>query len=59
MNADGRITERIISHFTRQTIPVLSIHDSYIVAVEHEAELRDQMQIAFQGVTGAKTVRLR
>lgn len=59
MNTDGRITERIVSHFTRQTIPVLSIHDSYIVPVEHEAELRDLMQTAFQGVTGAKTVRLR
>jgi hypothetical protein len=59
MNTDAKITERIISYFTRKGIPVLTIHDSYIVPVGHELELMGQMQSAFAAVTGIENVGLK
>lgn len=53
MNREAQITERIIEHFTQQGIPVLTVHDSYIVAREHEKELDEQMQLAFTEATDA------
>ena len=56
MNTDGRITDIIIDQFTQMDIPVLTIHDSYIVARQHEDLLRQTMVSAYQQVTGAKQV---
>ena len=57
MNQDAKIAERIITHFTRQGIPILAIHDSFIVPMGLETELDDTMQAAFTSVmqtTGSK-----
>ena len=43
MNVDGRITARIINHFTKKNIPVLTIHDSYVIPDAHSGELRTLM----------------
>jgi hypothetical protein len=43
MAIDGRITARIIEHFTRKKIPVLTVHDSYVIQSQYEQELMDQM----------------
>ena len=43
MNVDGRITARIINHFTKKNIPVLTIHDSYVIPDVHSGELRTIM----------------
>ena len=43
MAIDGRITTRIIDHFTRKKIPVLTVHDSYVMQSQYEQELIDQM----------------
>ena len=43
MNIDGRITASVINHFTKKDIPVLTIHDSYIVERAYEVELMDVM----------------
>ena len=43
MNVDGRITARIINHFTKKNIPVLTIHDSYVIPDAHSGELRSLM----------------
>ena len=43
MNVDGRITSKLINHFTKKNIPVLTIHDSYVVSNEHSGELRTTM----------------
>ena len=46
MNVDGRITTKIINHFTKKNIPVLTIHDSYVIPDTHSGELRTIMNKA-------------
>lgn len=46
MAIDGRITYDIIQHFTKQDIPVLTVHDSYITTEEHSSELYQRMRFA-------------
>ena len=43
MNVDGRITAKVINHFTSKGIPILSVHDSYITQHHHTGELRRVM----------------
>ena len=43
MNVDGRITAKVINHFTSKGIPLLSVHDSYITQHYHSGELRSVM----------------
>lgn len=59
MNQDAKITEQIIEWFTYHEIPILSIHDSYLVQMGWEAELKKQMQLAFATVTGINKVELK
>ena len=40
---DSCIAERVISAFTASNIPVLSVHDSFIVQLQHESKLSDEM----------------
>ena len=46
MNIDGRITAKVINHFTKKQIPVLTVHDSYITQEHHSGELRRVMNNA-------------
>ncbi len=46
MNLDGRITEKVHRHFCDRGIPVLSVHDSYIVDYTRVAELKAAMRDA-------------
>jgi hypothetical protein len=46
MNIDGKITAKVINHFTKKQIPVLTIHDSYITENKHSGELRKVMNNA-------------
>ena len=59
MNLDAKITEDILSYFVNQDIPVLSIHDSYLVPMGMEKLLKEQMQTAFGKVMGIPNVRLK
>lgn len=59
MNLDAKITEEILSYFVNQDIPVLSIHDSYLVPMGMEKLLKEQMQTAFGKVMGIPNVRLK
>ncbi|MCF6433824.1 hypothetical protein, partial [Leisingera sp. MMG026] len=52
MYLDSQITAHIHSHFTQQGVPVLSIHDSYIIDHMRVAELRDVMAEASKAVVG-------
>ena len=52
MAIDGRITTRIIEHFTRKKIPVLTVHDSYVIQSQFEQELMDQMVYATKAEIG-------
>lgn len=46
MRKDSDITALIIDHLTSKGIPVLTIHDSYIVQRHHFSELRIAMELA-------------
>ena len=52
MYADSCIAERIHHHFTAQSVPVLSVHDSYIIDYTRIAELREVMATASREVVG-------
>lgn len=46
MAIDGRIAARVIDHFTAIDVPVLSIHDSFIVPFNWAQRLRQVMKLA-------------
>jgi vacuolar-type H+-ATPase subunit F/Vma7 len=50
MNTDSRVSDKIIDHFVQQDIPILCVHDSYIVPDQYEDELREQMTEAFKAI---------
>jgi hypothetical protein len=52
MRLDGEITALIHNHFTEQGIPVLSVHDSYIVECSHVTEMQEVMAKASEAVVG-------
>lgn len=52
MNVDSQITAIIHQEFTTQAIPVLSVHDSYIVDYTRVAHLKDVMALASEQVVG-------
>jgi len=49
---DSLIAEQIINLMTKKDIPVLCIHDSFIVQSDKEGLLRDYMQLSFDVVLG-------
>ena len=52
MNIDAQIADLVHRHFTAQAVPVLSIHDSFIVDCCRVGELIRVMQDAAEAVTG-------
>lgn len=52
MNIDGEIAERVHRHFTVLEVPVLSVHDSFIVDYTHVGELKRAMALAAEEVVG-------
>jgi hypothetical protein len=46
MAMDGRITAKVINHFTNKGVPVLTIHDSYLADIEYQKELNEVMNEA-------------
>ncbi|MBN8190428.1 hypothetical protein JF540_27765, partial [Salipiger thiooxidans] len=52
MYKDSLITSSILGFFTLKGIPVLSVHDSYIIDHWHVDELRDVMAHASRATTG-------
>ena len=59
MRKDSNITERIIKHFTDQQIPILTIHDSYIIWDGYEDELDRVMKEAFEAEMKVSGVRIK
>ncbi len=53
MNVDGRIAEIVHRHFTAQGVPVLSVHDSFIIDYTRVLELKQVMQEAAMAVVGS------
>ena len=52
MNVDARIAEIVLRHFTCRGIPVLSVHDSFIIEYNRLLELKHVMSLASQKVLG-------
>ncbi len=52
MHKDSQITEFILEHFTNKEVPVLPVHDSYIIQDGFEDELTEVMCDAFERVMG-------
>ncbi|MFY0620054.1 hypothetical protein, partial [Shimia sp.] len=52
MRKDSEITSLIHQHFTKKNIPVLSVHDSYLVDCKHGEELKQVMSEASGQVLG-------
>ena len=51
MNIDSQIANMVIDHFTNKNIPVLCIHDSFIIQYDREPELRHILDQATHQVT--------
>jgi len=49
-NCDAKIAEEVIKHFTEQGIPVLCMHDSFIIEAKNKAELKRVMNEAITRV---------
>ena len=45
---DSKLTEQILVHFTKQGIPVLPVHDSYIIPSAHAVELKAKMMEIYE-----------
>lgn len=56
---DSNIAERVMNHFTAKGIPVLMVHDSFVVEQQHEAELKEVMSEAMVQEVGAYGLDLR
>lgn len=57
MNQDAHITEHVIKRFTEVGIPVLTIHDSYIVAYGDTPMLDGVLTEAYEKLTGFNTIK--
>lgn len=47
---ESEITNNILLHFVKKNILVLSVHDSFIIAAEHESELLRRMKIEYKRI---------
>ena len=56
---DSKIAETVIDHFIQKDIPILAIHDSFVVALDHEDELRTKMLDAFMMQMGKFEVKTK
>lgn len=52
MNLDSKIALSVIEHFVKLDVPILAIHDSFIVEKCHEEKLRETMQNAYKKHSG-------
>jgi hypothetical protein len=52
MRLDAKIAEQVHRHFTAQGVPVLSVHDSFIIDYTRVTELKRVMQEASAAVVG-------
>jgi len=48
MNLEAQIALDIVSHFAKQKIPILAVHDSFIVQDKYKNELRQTMENTYE-----------
>ena len=54
MRLDGEIAMAVVNHFTEKGIPILSVHDSFIIHCEKSIELKEAMNKAASDAVGCK-----
>jgi len=59
MNKDSKIALDIVQHFTNQGIPILCVHDSFIVQEQHQDELENMMLQTYKKHTGGFRIRVK
>lgn len=52
MNKDASIALDIVDHFVKKGVPILAIHDSFIVQEQHKEELHETMDRVYKKHTG-------
>jgi len=57
MYQDSKITERVIEKFTDIKIPILTVHDSYIVNFAYSNLLHSTLTEAYEELTGQQGIR--
>ena len=58
-NIDSQIALTILKYFSQRDIPVLPVHDSFIIAEEHKDELHEVMQKAYCDFCGGEPCVIR
>ena len=53
-NIDSQIALGVVTHFAKKDIPVLPVHDSFIIAKEHKDDLGIVMQTEYCAVCGGE-----
>ena len=59
MNLDSRIALDIIDHFAKQDIPILAIHDSFIVQSKYKDELWHVMESTYEKHTNGFKCKIK
>ena len=52
MYKDSEIAESVLKHFTKKEIPCLCVHDSFIVPVQHNEEMKQVMNDIYKKLIG-------
>ena len=55
---DSSIAQHVISHFTKEDIPVLCVHDSFIAPTTHGEELSKEMIKGYEKELTSKDVKI-
>lgn len=59
MNKDAEIAVDVIDHFGRQSIPILAIHDSFIVQEQYRDELHETMRKVYARKTDGFRINIK
>jgi len=59
MNLDSRIALDIVDHYGKQNIPILAVHDSFIVQEQYEDELRQTMENTYEKHTNGFKCKIK
>lgn len=54
MNMDSEIAQKVINFYTMEEVPILCIHDSFIIPISYAQDLKRQMAVATQEIIGKR-----
>jgi hypothetical protein len=59
MNLDAQISLDVVNHFIKQNIPILPVHDSFIVQQQHSDELKETMLRCYRKHANGKWIKIK